>query len=335
MYRNIPTNLITGFLGTGKTTTILHLLSQAPAGQRWAVLVNEFGHIGVDGDLIQTEAGDHAEVFVEEVAGGCLCCVGSTGMQVGLNRLIHSAKPDRILIEPTGLGHPAQLIQQLTGPMYGEVIDLRATIGLVDARMLSDSRYTSHPNFQDQLHLADVLIGNKLDGYSDADRDAFYSLVEAQNSSKKAAVMVAHGGLKQAYLDAPRLERTALFPEAHAFKANTQHHDHHQEHEPSCGDWNRIEGAADGFYTASWTLPADALFDPGCMRQIMVTSSVVRMKGYLPSSHGQMRINATPGEWSEEALEQQLNPRIEMISTDPLDWHVIERKLRDCVENAC
>ncbi|WP_141694801.1 CobW family GTP-binding protein [Candidatus Thiodiazotropha endoloripes] len=333
MYRNIPTNLITGFLGTGKTTTILHLLSQAPVGQRWAVLVNEFGRIGVDGDLIQAEAVDHAEIFVEEVAGGCLCCVGSAGMQVGLNRLIQSSKPDRILIEPTGLGHPAQLIEQLTGPYYGEVLDLRATIGLVDARMLNDPRYTSHPNFQDQLHLADVLIGNKLDCYTDADRSAFYSLVNAQGSAKKAAAMVAHGNLKQAYLDEPRLERIALFPEAHAFNTDTHHH--HHGHEPPAGDWHRIEGAADGFYTASWTLPTDALFDPACVRQIMVFSGVVRMKGFLPSSHGHMRINATQSEWSEEALEQQMNPRIEMIGTDPLDWRAIEQQLRGCVENAC
>ncbi|MBT3026040.1 MAG: GTP-binding protein [Candidatus Thiodiazotropha sp. (ex Ctena orbiculata)] len=331
MYRDIPTNLITGFLGTGKTTAILHLLSQAPVGQRWAVLVNEFGRIGVDGDLMQIEAGDHAEVYVEEIAGGCLCCVGSAGMQVGLNRLIRSSKPDRILIEPTGLGHPAQLIQQLTGPQYGEVIDLRATIGLVDARMLNDPRYTSHPNFQDQLHLADVLIGNKLDCYTEADRDAFYTLVKAQGSAKKAATMVAHGGFKQAYLDEPRLERTALFPEAHAF--NTDSHKHHHDHEHAGGDWYRIEGAADGFYTAGWTLPADTSFVPGCLRQIMVLSGVVRMKGFVPASNGQLRINATPGEWSEEALEQQVNPRIELISTDPLDWRVIERQLRECVEN--
>ncbi|MCG7912098.1 MAG: GTP-binding protein [Candidatus Thiodiazotropha taylori] len=333
MYRNIPTNLITGFLGTGKTTTILHLLTQAPAGQRWAVLVNEFGRIGVDGDLIQAEAVDHAEVFVEEVPGGCLCCVGSAGMQVGLNRLIQSSKPDRILIEPTGLGHPAQLIEQLTGPVYGDVIDLRATIGLVDARVLSDSRYTSHPNFQDQLHLADVLVGNKLDCYSEADRNAFYDLVEAQGSRKKTAVMVAHGGLQQAYLDEPREERIALFPEVHAFKANTHHHHHEQEH--SSGDWHRIEGSDDGFYTAGWSLPSDALFDLGCLRKLMINSGVVRMKGFVLSSHGQMRINATPGEWSEEVLEQQVKPRIEMITTDRLDWQVIERQLRDCLENAC
>jgi G3E family GTPase len=332
MYRNIPTNLITGFLGTGKTTTILHLLSQAPIGQSWAVLVNEFGHIGVDGDLVQTKVEDHAKVYVEEVAGGCLCCVGSAGMQVGLNRLIRSSKPDRILIEPTGLGHPAQLIQQLTGPLYGEVIDLQATIGLVDARMLNDPRYTSHPNFQDQLHLADVLIGNKLDCYTEADRDAFYRLVEAQGSPKKRATMVAHGSIKQAYLNEPRQERTALFPEAHAFNTNNHHH-HHHHHEPVGGDWHRIEGAADGFYTSGWSLSTEGSFDLDCLRQIMLLSGVVRMKGFVPTSHGTIRINATPTEWSEEVLEQPVNPRIEMVTGEPVDWCVIERRLRDCAEN--
>jgi G3E family GTPase len=331
MFSDIPTNLITGFLGTGKTTAILHLLSRAPKGQRWAVLVNEFGHIGVDGDLIKSDTGEHAEVYVEEVAGGCLCCVGSASMQVGLNRLIRDSKPDRILIEPTGLGHPAQLIQQLTSPLYREVIDLRATIGLVDARMLKDARYTSHPNFQDQLHLADVLIGNKLDRYTDADREAFYGLVETFGLSNRASAMVVHGAVKPSYLDGLRVERKALFPEAHALRADSHHH-HHEPEAPG-GDWHLIQGAADDFYTASWTLPADAIFDLGCLRQIMVLSDVMRMKGFVPASNGIMRINAAFGEWFEEVIEQRLNPRIEMISAEPLDWRIIERQLRNCVKN--
>lgn len=336
MSQSIPTNLISGFLGTGKTTAILHLLSQAPDEQRWAVLVNEFGKIGVDGDLMKNEAGSHAEVYVEEVTGGCLCCVGSADMQVGLNRLIRDSKPDRILIEPTGLGHPAQLIQQLTSPLYNEVIDLRATIGLVDARVLKDPRYTSHPNFQDQLHLADVLIGNKLDCYTEVDREAFYNLVESQGSPPKVASMVAHGSFKLAYLDEPRLERAALFPEAHAFNTNSHHHEHdheHHEHDHQHlgGDWQRIDGAADGFYTAGWMLPTNALFDLGCLQQVMVSPDVVRLKGFLPTSNGLMKVNATPGEWSEEAFNLPVNPRIEMISADAMDWCITERQLKDCV----
>ena len=106
---NIPANLVTGFLGVGKTTAIRNLLEQRPEIERWAVLVNEFGEIGVDGGLLADTG-----VALEEIPGGCLCCVSAQMFTVGLNRLIRQQDPDRILIEPTGLGHPAQIIRTLT-----------------------------------------------------------------------------------------------------------------------------------------------------------------------------------------------------------------------------
>ena len=72
MAARIVVNLVTGFLGTGKTTTIRHLLHTHPDNERWAVLVNEFGEVGVDGALL-----DDTGVAVQEVAGGCLCCVAA------------------------------------------------------------------------------------------------------------------------------------------------------------------------------------------------------------------------------------------------------------------
>ena len=84
----VPTNIITGFLGVGKTSAILHLLRYKPDNERWAVLVNEFGEIGVDGSLLQ---GRHAEangVFVREVPGGCMCCTAGLPMQIALNQLL-------------------------------------------------------------------------------------------------------------------------------------------------------------------------------------------------------------------------------------------------------
>ncbi len=110
MLTHIPTHLIGGPLGAGKTSLIRDLLAQKPAHERWAVLLNEFGQIGLDAALLSTDADG---VALGEVAGGCLCCVNGVPFQVGLGRLLRKAKPDRLLIEPSGLGHPLQLLAQL------------------------------------------------------------------------------------------------------------------------------------------------------------------------------------------------------------------------------
>jgi len=96
---NIPTNLIMGFLGVGKTTAILDLLKQKPQNENWAILVNEFGKVGIDGSIFSL-----AGATVKEVSGGCLCCATALPFQISINRLLKEVKPDRLLIEPTGLG---------------------------------------------------------------------------------------------------------------------------------------------------------------------------------------------------------------------------------------
>ncbi len=93
---HVAANIITGFLGVGKTTAIRHLLANKPEQARWAVLVNEFGEVGVDGAILSEQG-----ALVKEVPGGCMCCVAGLPMTVGLNTLL-AQKPDRILIEPTG-----------------------------------------------------------------------------------------------------------------------------------------------------------------------------------------------------------------------------------------
>ncbi|MFV3290664.1 CobW family GTP-binding protein [Pseudomonas sp. NY11955] len=130
MLQNIPTHVIAGPLGAGKTTLIRHLLAQRPANERWAVLVNEFGLVGLDAALLSR---DEDGIAIGEVAGGCLCCVNGMPFQVGLGRLLRKSRPDRLFIEPSGLGHPLQLLAQLQQAPWVGVLTIQPLLMVVDA----------------------------------------------------------------------------------------------------------------------------------------------------------------------------------------------------------
>lgn len=165
----VPTNIITGFLGVGKTSAIMHLLTHKPSHERWAVLVNEFGEVGIDGSLLQGQKKQQDQVFIREVPGGCMCCAAGLPMQIALNQLLSEARPDRLLIEPTGLGHPKEVLQVLSTEYYRQILALQKNITLVDARKLSDPKYTEHETFNQQITIADTVVGNKRDLYQDED----------------------------------------------------------------------------------------------------------------------------------------------------------------------
>ena len=184
----VPTNIITGFLGAGKTSTILHLLETKPTNERWAVLVNEFGEIGVDGSLFGGQHSEEQGVFVREVPGGCMCCTAGLPMKIALNQLLTRAKPNRLLIEPTGLGHPKEVLQVLSTEYYREILDLQRILTLVDARKLSDERYTEHEIFNQQIAIADIVVGNKLDLYQCEHKSKLEAYAK-QNGSAEAQVI--------------------------------------------------------------------------------------------------------------------------------------------------
>jgi len=166
MLTQIPTHLICGPLGAGKTSLVRSLLAQKPVAERWAVLINEFGQIGLDAALLAT---NEAGISLAEVAGGCLCCVNGVPFQVGLNRLLRKAKPDRLLIEPSGLGHPTELLAQLGAPPWQGVLALQPCLTVLDAAALARSEPLP-PSVHQALQLSGLLLLNKSETLGQADR---------------------------------------------------------------------------------------------------------------------------------------------------------------------
>ena len=127
-----------GLLRVGKTTAILDLLKRKPENEKWAVLVNEFGRVGIDGAILSSQG-----ATVREVPGGCLCCAVGLPFQLAVNRLLAEVKPDRLLIEPTGLGHPKRVLDMLIEGYFRTVLNVQACICMVDLRKLKNSQYTN------------------------------------------------------------------------------------------------------------------------------------------------------------------------------------------------
>ncbi|TLP57410.1 MULTISPECIES: CobW family GTP-binding protein [Pseudomonas] len=166
MLQNIPTHVIAGPLGAGKTSLIRHLLAQRPASERWAVLVNEFGQVGLDAALL---ACDDDGIAIGEVAGGCLCCVNGMPFQVGLGRLLRKARPNRVFIEPSGLGHPLQLLQQLGQSPWAGVLAVQPLLMVLDAQALARGERLAQAQ-QAALAMTALLVFNKSDSVDDAHR---------------------------------------------------------------------------------------------------------------------------------------------------------------------
>jgi len=313
----IAVNLITGFLGVGKTTAIGRLLSRHPGDERWAVLVNEFGEAGVDGALL--EGGG---AVVHEVAGGCLCCVAAPAFTTGLNRIIRQHRPDRILVEPSGLGHPAQVLETLNGPLYRGVLEVRATVCLMDARHLASPRHREHPNFQDQIHLADVLVANKTDLYAAADLRAFERFTLGLRPPKQKLARVEQGTLDPAWLDLARgQDRQAAFPEAHAFLVDNAVN-HGSDVPGESGDWLLIEGAGDGYRRAGWLIRPRAPWSATALESLIAGLEVERKKGLFLTDRGWLSVNQS--DWSGVAEPEDGHMRLELIDPGRLDTAAID-----------
>ena len=131
---DIPANVVTGRRGAGQHEVIASLLASRPHGERWAVLRNDPDSLGPP-----TGAPDAQGVWFSSVADGCICCSAQVGLRVALTRLLRESRPQRVLIEPSYLARTSEVLQLLSDRWLAPVLDLRATVAVVDASAKASS----------------------------------------------------------------------------------------------------------------------------------------------------------------------------------------------------
>jgi G3E family GTPase len=180
MSDKLPVTVLTGYLGAGKTTLLNRILSE-PHGQKYAVIVNEFGEIGIDNDLV---VGADEEVF--EMNNGCICCTVRGDLVRIIDGLMRrKGKFDAIIVETTGLADPAPVAQTFfVDENVGRKTRLDAVVTVADAKWLKD-RLKDAPEAKNQIAFADVIIINKIDLVSEAELEEAEGRIRAINPYAK------------------------------------------------------------------------------------------------------------------------------------------------------
>jgi cobalamin biosynthesis protein CobW len=301
----VPCTIVTGFLGSGKTTLIRHVLANAN-GRRLAVIVNEFGDVGIDGEILKG-CGDAAcpEENIVELANGCLCCAVADEFVPALDQILaREPQVEHIVIETSGLALPKPLVQAFHWPAIKARVTVDGVIAVVDGAALAEGQVAAdfaalsaqraadsaldHDDpieevFEDQIACADLVVLNKRDLLDAPGLDKARSAIEGALPRAVRIVSVAEGKV-----DPAALLGLGVGTEDDIENRKT-HHDDELDHDHDDFD--------------SFVVPLAEIADPAAMAKriadVAETHNVLRMKGFLAVSGKKMRL-----------LVQAVGPRV-------------------------
>jgi cobalamin biosynthesis protein CobW len=291
-----PVTVITGFLGAGKTTLIRHLL-QNPEGRRLAVLVNEFGTVGVDGDILRSCADENCpEENILELSNGCICCTVADDFIPSLERLMAMpSKPDHILIETSGLALPKPLLKAFDWPAIRSRITVDGVIAVADAEAVAAGRFApdeaaveaqraadaslDHETplsevFEDQIACADIVLLSKADLAGDAGLAAARAVIDAEAPRKLPILALTDGVID------PRVILGLGAAAEDDLDARPSHHDGADDHEHDDFDSVVVE-------LAEISDPADLLVR---IERLARERNILRVKGHVAVQGKPMRL---------------------------------------------
>ncbi|MFC3285205.1 CobW family GTP-binding protein [Litchfieldella rifensis] len=338
----IPVHVITGFLGSGKSTLIRHLVAHKPHEERWAIVINEFGRVGIDQAMV--EADD--DVIVKALPGGCMCCQLSFVLQASLVNLLHRYRPDRLIIEPSGLGHPAGLLDLLRGEAFAGALQVHEVIALLDPRRLEDPRSREHDTFQDQLLMADGVALTMTDLASSAQRQAGWRYLEAMWPPKRWVLEAEHGRMPMSLLLAGHQHlREVETSDRHGAEAHHALRDaapaialeEFRYREPSPGQPVCESGEALGHASLGWRWHPDDRFSLDALTMFLDRMpATLRVKGVMHTDDGWKLYNRAGGCTTLTSTAWRRDSRLELIGLQAglPEREPLESRLAACLLDA-
>ncbi|MEM7587951.1 MAG: GTP-binding protein [Acidobacteriota bacterium] len=346
--KRVPVNLISGPLGVGKTTAIHHLLENRPEGERWAVLVNEFGLVGLDAALL-ADAARPKSLDIREVAGGCICCSAGFLFEISLAMLLQK-DPDRLLIEPTGLAALSGILDSLDREHVRDKVDVRSTICLLDPATVERDR--QREEVADQIEAADVLVANRCDLATPEQRQAFSAWAQDLFPRKQQIGYIEQGQMAAEWLDL--VTHRQVTARRGDYAHGTDHH-HHAETAGGTGEESPASAAAEAMEcdvsrpivrrdhispatsTIGWVCWKGLEFDAEqvvrFLGKLTALPNALRTKAVLRTDDGWFNFNFTQGAREGRPTAYRRDSRIEVIvqGDEVPDLDALEAALRQCL----
>ncbi len=325
----IPCHIVAGPLGVGKTSAILNYLCRHAANQRVGVLVNDFGPIGLDSTTLQAEA---PTTKVINVPGGCICCTMLSELPDCIRRITCEQTLDRLIIEPSGMASPAQVVDTLRQTQSQLAITLQPTIVILSATDFDAETFERMFYYHVFCEAADVLVFNRCDQASDVKINAARQWADKLDPPKLRVLTTSHGELPSDVFDLTADSLRTHTPTGH------EHDHHHHHHDPT-------------IHPGGFVLEAERSFDEerllvNLMRichQGVDNNQVLRLKGVFHTTAGWQSIEIANREVSLRPSAHRRDNRMEWLTqpgpigrdrviaeiTRPFDWQEIGQSLNN------
>jgi cobalamin biosynthesis protein CobW len=310
MAAKIPATVVTGFLGAGKTTLIRHMLQNAQ-GKKIALIINEFGDLGVDGDILK---GCGAEVCTEddivELSNGCICCTVADDFIPTMEALLaRDPKPDHIVIETSGLALPQPLVRAFNWPGISTKVTVDGVVTVVDGRAVHDGQFAhnvaavdaqraqdenlDHETplselFEDQIACADMIVVNKIDLLDPAEADALTARLKSESRAGVQVVKTSMGALPVDVLLGQGIGAESDLESRH----EVHHHHHHDDDGEDDHDDHHHDHGHDEFesFIVARGEIADSAAFAAQVADVIRAHNILRLKGFVAVTGKPMRL---------------------------------------------